>query len=44
MLQALNGMKTGKAPEPSQVSLEVIAACRGVGIQASAEICQGVLD
>ena len=40
MLQALNEMKTGKAPGPSEVLLELIAASMGVGIQAMAEICQ----
>ena len=40
VLQALNEMKTGKAPGPSEVSLELIAASGGVGIQAMAEICQ----
>ena len=33
MLQALNEMKTGKAPGHSDVSLEMIAAIGGVGIQ-----------
>ena len=33
-------MKTGKAPEPSELSLELFAASRGVGIQVMAEICQ----
>ena len=33
-------MKTGKAPGPSQVSLEFIAASGGVGIKVMAEICQ----
>ena len=28
MLQALNGKKTGKAPGPAEVSLELIAASR----------------
>ena len=37
-------MKTGKNPEPSEVSLELIAASGGVGIQVMAEICQKVLD
>ena len=37
-------MKTGKAPGPSDVSLELIGASGGVGIQVMAEICQGVLD
>ena len=38
MLQALNEMKTGKATGPSDVSLELIAASGGVGIQVIAEI------
>ena len=42
VLQALNAMKTGKAPESSEVSLELIAASGGVGIQLMAEICQQV--
>ena len=37
-------MKTGKAPGPSEVSLELIAPSGGVGIQVMAEICQKVLD
>ena len=44
VLQALCEMKTGKAPEPSEVSLELIAASGGVGIHVMAEICQKVLD
>ena len=32
-LQALNEMKTGKAPGPSKVSLKLIAASEEVGIQ-----------
>ena len=37
-------MKTGKVPGPSEISLELIAASGGVGIQVMAEICQKVLD
>ena len=37
-------MKTGKAPGPSEVSLELIAVSGVVGIQVMAEICQKVLD
>ena len=37
-------MKTGKAPGPSEVSLELIAASGGVGSQVMAEICQKVID
>ena len=40
VLQALNEMKTGNAPGASDVSLELIAASGGVGIQVMAEICQ----
>ena len=42
--QASNEMKIAKAPGPSEVSLELIAASGGVGIQVMAEICQKVLD
>ena len=44
VLQALNKMKTGKAPGPSDISSEWIAASGGVGILVMAEICQKVLD
>ena len=37
-------MKTGKAPGPSEVSLELVAASGGVGIQVMAEIYLKVLD
>ena len=40
MLQALNEMKTGRAPGSSEVSLDLIAASGGVGIQVMAEIYQ----
>ena len=40
VLQAINEMKTGKAPGPSEVSLELIAAREGVEIQVMPEICQ----
>ena len=40
VLQALNEMKTGEAPGPSEVSLELIASSEGVGIKVMAEICQ----
>ena len=38
VLQTLNEMKTGKAPGPSEVSLELFAASGGVGILMMAEI------
>ena len=44
VLQALNEMKTGKAPGPSEVSPELIAASGGVGIQVMTEVCHKVLD
>ena len=44
VLQALNEMEAGKVPGPSNVSLELITASGGVGIQVMAEICQKVLD
>ena len=37
-------MKTGKAPGPSEVPLELITASGGVEIQAMAEICQEIID
>ena len=37
-------MKTIKAPGPSEVSLELIAANRGVGIQVMAEVYLKFLD
>ena len=37
-------MKTGKAPGPSELALDLIAASGGVGIQVMAEICQTALD
>ena len=44
VLQALYEVKTGKAPGPSEVSQELIAAIGGVGIEMMAEICKKVLD
>ena len=44
VLQTLSEMRTGKAPGPSDVSLELIAASRGVGIQVMANICWRVLE
>ena len=44
VLQALNEMKTERAAGPSEVSLNLISASGGVGIQVMAEICQIVLD
>ena len=43
VLQALNEIRR-KKPGPSEVSLELIAAGGGVGIQVMAEICQKVGD
>ena len=44
MLQALNEMKTGKAPGSSEVSRELIADSGGIRIKVMAEICQKDLD
>ena len=44
VLQALHKMKTGKAPGPSDVSLELIAVSREVGILVMTEMCKKVLD
>ena len=44
VLQALSEMKTVKAPGPSEVPLEFIAASGGVDIQMMAEICWSVID
>ena len=40
VLQALSEMRKQIAPGPSEVSLELIAANRGIAIQVMAEICQ----
>ena len=40
VLPALSEMITGKAPGPSEVLLQFIAASRGVGLQVMDEICQ----
>ena len=44
VLQASNKIKAGKAPEPSDESLELIAVSRGVGIQVNAGIYLRFLD
>ena len=44
ILQALNEMKTVKAPGPLEVSLKLIAASGEVGIHVMTEICQKILD
>ena len=44
VLQALDEMITRKAPGHSEVSLKLIAASGGVGIQVMVEMCQKVLD
>ena len=44
VIQVLNEMKIGKALRPSDASLELIAASRGVEIQMTVESCHSVLD
>ena len=41
---ALNKMKIGKAPGPSDVSLEYIAASMEIAMHAMFDKCQRVLD
>ena len=40
VIQALREMKTGKAPVPSDVSLELIAADGEIGIHLIVDMCQ----
>ena len=44
VLQALNEIKTGITTGSSEVSLQLNAACAGVGIHVMTEIRQSVLD
>ena len=44
MFLALSEMKTGNAPGPSEVSLEMIADSGGVGIQLMAKICLKIMS
>ena len=44
VLQALNEMKTGEAPGPSDVSLEMITASMQAVIKVMPEICQRIVD
>ena len=44
VVQTLNKMKTGQASGPLDLSLDLIATSREVGIQVMLELCQGVLD
>ena len=37
-------MKAGKAAEPSEVSVEMIAASGEIGIDVMVELCQSMLD
>ena len=40
VLQALNEIKTGKVPGPSEISLQFISDSGKVGIQVMTKICQ----
>ena len=44
VVKALGKMKAGKAAGPSEVSVEMIAASREIGIDVMVELCQSVLD
>ena len=44
MVQALNEMKTGKAPEISDVLLHLITASREVEVRGMAEFSQRILE
>ena len=44
VVKALGKMKAGKAAGPSEVSVEMIAASGGIGIDVMMELCQSVLD
>ena len=44
VVQAMRGMKTGKASGPSEVSVEMIIASGEMGIKVIMVLCQRVLD
>ena len=44
MVKALGKMKAGKAAEPSEVIVEIIAASGEIEIDVMVELCQKVLD
>ena len=43
VVKTLEKMKAGKAPGPSEVSVEMIAASGEIGIDVMVELCQNVL-
>ena len=44
VMKAIREMKAGKASQPVEVNVEMIAASREIGIGVMVELCQGVLD
>ena len=44
MVKAIREMKAGKTAEPSEVSVEMIAASGEIGISVMVVLRQGVLD
>ena len=44
VIQVFSEMKIGRTPVALDVSLQLIASSREVGIQVMAELCQRVLD
>ena len=44
IVEAMQKMKSEKATEPSEVSVEMIVACGEIGVKGMMELCQRVLD
>ena len=44
MVKAIREMKVGKAPGPSEVTVEMVVASGEIGIDVMVELCQGVLN
>ena len=44
IMETMQKMKSGKATEPSEVSMEMIVASGVIGVKVMIELCQRVLD
>ena len=44
VVKALGKMKAGRAPGPSEISVEMIAASEEIRIDVMVELCQSVLE
>ena len=44
IVEAIQNMKSGKATEPSEVSVEMIVASGEIGVKVMMELCHRVLD